>query len=57
MATNLAFERLRAHAAKHLEKHSQKATRASLGRDWVRGWGDSGDPSKKATLPSSGNQQ
>jgi succinate dehydrogenase flavin-adding protein (antitoxin of CptAB toxin-antitoxin module) len=50
MAANPAYVKLHAHVAAHLAAHAQGATRAAAGKDWVRGWGDSG-------FPSSGNQQ
>lgn len=52
MAENAAFNKLHAHVTKFLDDNSAKATRSKLGKDWVRGWGDSG-----FGLPSSGNQQ
>jgi hypothetical protein len=50
MATNPAYVKLHAHVAAHLEAHARSGTRAAAGKDWVRGWSDSG-------FPSSGNQQ
>ena len=50
LASNPAFVKLHAHVVAHLAAHAQTATRSRAGKDWVRGWGDSG-------LPSSGNQQ
>lgn len=47
---NPAFKKLLAHVTAFLDENSQKTTRGKLGKEWVRGWGDSG-------LPSSGNQQ
>lgn len=47
---NPAFKKLLAHVTAFLDENSQKHTRGKLGKEWVRGWSDSG-------LPSSGNQQ
>lgn len=47
---NPAFTKLLAHVTVFLDENSQKSTRGKLGKEWVRGWSDTG-------LPSSGNQQ
>ena len=58
---NPAFASLLSHVTHFLEAKSRVATRAKLGAEWVRGWGDSGEPGADAAaarrLPSSGNQQ
>ena len=50
MATNPAYVKLHAHCAAQLAEHARTATRGAAGKEWVRGWSDSG-------FPSSGNQQ
>ena len=59
MAANPAYVKLAAHVAAHLAAHARAATRSAAGKDWVRGWSDTGFPAPGAAsgVPSSGNQQ
>jgi hypothetical protein len=59
MAANPAYVKLASHVAAHLEAHARAATRSAAGKDWVRGWSDTGFPSPggASAVPSSGNQQ
>jgi hypothetical protein len=50
LEANPAFVMLRQHVSATLAAKAQTQTRSTLGKEWVRGWADSG-------LPSSGNQQ
>lgn len=59
MAANPAYVKLAAHVAAHLAAHARAATRSAAGKDWVRGWTDTGFPTPggASAVPSSGNQQ
>lgn len=69
MAANPAYVKLAGHVTAHLAAHARAATRAAAGKDWVRGWSDSGFPAEGGAaqagrrqgppsgVPSSGNQQ
>ena len=64
MASNPAYVKLAAHVAAHLAAHARAATRSKAGKEWVRGWSDSGFPAPTpssggpaSSVPSSGNQQ
>jgi hypothetical protein len=62
MAANPAYVKLAAHCGAHLAAHARAATRSKAGKEWVRGWSDSGFPAPTpgggaSSVPSSGNQQ
>lgn len=42
MRENEAYASLAAHCAKFLDEKSDEASRAAHGREWIRGWNDSG---------------
>lgn len=42
MRENEAYASLAAHCAKFLDEKSSEASRAAHGREWIRGWNDSG---------------
>ena len=39
---NAAYRSLEAHCVKFLDEKSDKETRAAMGREWIRGWNDTG---------------
>jgi len=39
---NAAYRSLEAHCGKFLDEKSDKETRAAMGREWIRGWNDTG---------------
>lgn len=40
--TNPAYASLEAHCVKFLDEKASKEARAAHGREWIRGWNDSG---------------
>jgi succinate dehydrogenase flavin-adding protein (antitoxin of CptAB toxin-antitoxin module) len=42
LKANAAYRSLEAHCAKFLDEKSDKETRAAMGREWIRGWNDTG---------------
>ena len=59
MAVNPAYVKLAQHTRGALSDVAKAGTRAAAGKDWVRGWGDTGTPTKggPSGVPSSDNQQ
>mmetsp|Transcript_20700 Transcript_20700/g.24890 ORF Transcript_20700/g.24890 Transcript_20700/m.24890 type:complete len:202 (+) Transcript_20700:70-675(+) len=53
MLANPVFVQLKLHMGEYLAKHSNKNSRSAKGKDWIRGWSDTGE---ELTVGKHGNQ-